>query len=470
MAAITNENCNTAPRRLYLALELGWTKWNLGMSTGIATPPRRRTMAARDTASLLEEIARAKERFGLAPEAPVVSCYEAGRDGFWLHRFLLAHGIDNHVVDSCSIEVNRRRRRAKSDGLDVAKLLTMLIRYKEGEKDVWRVARAPSVEDEDQRQLHRELLALTTESTRHVNRIKGLLAGCGIALGVDRHLPKLLSQERLWDGSSLPPELHQRLLREHARWELVRRQILDLKNLRARRIRQDQTPHIELVRRLLELRAIGSGSAWLFVREFFGWRKIRNRRELAALAGLTPTPYQSGNLEHEQGISKAGNRRMRWMLVEISWRWLHYQPKSELALWYQQRYGQANARQRKTGIVALARKLLVALWKYLDQGEVPAGAELTTWEQKANGHVPRPKRPPAEAVAASCRESLSPDAKSKGRKRQTTRRGGQPAAPFDSAPEPALGSHFCGALSSAQVTAGCSSSGSIPQHVPLSRS
>jgi transposase len=128
MAAITNENCITAPRRLYLALELGWTKWNLGMSTGIATPPRRRTMAARDTTSLLEEIARAKERFGLAPEAPVVSCYEAGRDGFWLHRFLLAHGIDNHVVDSCSIEVNRRRRRAKSDGLDVGKLLTMLIR------------------------------------------------------------------------------------------------------------------------------------------------------------------------------------------------------------------------------------------------------------------------------------------------------------------------------------------------------
>jgi transposase len=469
MTAITNENCNTAPRPLYLALELGWTKWNLGMSTGIATPPRQRVIAARDTASLLAEIARAKERFRLPPEAPVVSCYEAGRDGFWLHRFLLAQGIDNQIVDSCSIEVNRRRRRAKSDGLDVGKLLTMLIRYQQGEKDACRIVRAPSVEDEDQRQLHREILALNIESTRHINRIKGLLAGCGIDVGVGHTLPELLSRTRLWDDSPLPPELHQRLLREHARWELVKRQILDLESLRYRRIRQDETPHIDLVRRLMELRAIGAGSAWLFVREFFGWRKIRNRRELAALAGLTPTPYQSGDTEHEQGISKAGNHRMRWMLVEIAWSWLRYQPKSQLSLWYQRRFGQASARQRKTGIVALARKLLVALWKYLDCGEIPEGAELTTWEQKLTGRAPPAQRLPAEAVAASCRESLSPDAKSK-TKRQTTRRGGRPAAPFDSAPGSALGSHFCGALSSAQAATGCSGSQNTPQHIPLERS
>lgn len=471
MTAITNENCSTASRQLYVALELGWTKWNLGMTTGIATPPRRRTIAARETAALLEEFARAKERFRLPREAPVASCYEAGRDGFWLHRFLLAQGIDNRVVDSASIEVNRRSRRAKSDGLDVAKLLSMLIRYQQGEKGLWRIVRAPSVEDEDRRQLHREILALNIESTRHINRIKGLLAGCGIALEVDHTLPELLSQARLWDGSSLPPDLHQRLLREHARWELVKRQIMDLDNLRGRRIRQDQTPHIDLVRRLLELRAIGTGSAWLFVREFFGWRKIRNRRELAALAGLTPTPYQSGDTDHEQGISKAGNRRMRWMLVEIAWSWLRYQPQSELALWYQRRFGQANARQRKIGIVALARKLLVSLWKYLEHGEVPKGAELTTWEQKLNGRAPLAKRPPAGAVAASCRESLTPDAKSKAnRRRQTTRRSERPAAPFDSSPGSALGSHFCGALSSAQVTAGCSLSRSVAQHIPLSRS
>jgi len=241
--------------------------------------------------------------------------------------------------------------------------------------------------------------------------------------------------------------LHQRLVREHVRWQLVRRQIKDLDNLRDRRLRRDETPQIELVRRLMELRAIGTNSAWLFVREFFAWRQIRNRRELAALAGLTPTPYQSGDVAHEQGISKAGNHRMRTMLVEIAWCWLRFQPQSELAQWYQRRFGPGNSRQKKIGIVALARKLLVALWKYLDRGEVPAGAELTTWEQKVNARL-RTAGPPAEGVAASCRESLTRVAKSTGEKRQQTTCLHASAAPFDLAPESALGSHFCGALSS----------------------
>jgi len=468
MAAITNEDCSTAVRRLYVALELGWTNWNLGMSTGLATPLRRRKIAARDTVSLLVEITRAKERFRLPADAPVSTCYEAGRDGFWLHRYLLSQGIESHVVDSSSIEVNRRRRRAKSDGLDVSKLLSMLIRYQQGEKDVWRIVRAPSVEDEDQRQLHRELIALNVESTRHINRIKGLLASCGVAEEVDRTLPDRLSELRLWDNASLPPELHQRLLREHARWEFVERQIRDLKNLRERRVRQDQTPHIELVRRLMDLRAVGPGSAWLFVREFFGWRGIRNRRQLAGLAGLTPTPYQSGDIDHEQGISKAGNRRMRWMMIEIAWRWLHYQPESELSLWYERRFGQGNVRQRKVGIVALARKLLVALWKYLDHGEIPGGAQLRSWQEKVGRRIRPAERPPAAAVAASCRESLSPDAKSKGRRRQTSRQEAS-TAPLDSAPGSALGSHFCGALPSAQVKVGCSSRRSKMQQVPQPR-
>jgi transposase len=322
----------------------------------------------------------------------VVSCYEAGRDGFWLHRFLLDQGIENRVIDSASIEVNRRFRRAKSDGLDVGKLLSMLIREHQGERDVWRIVRAPSIQDEDQRQLHREIMALNTESTRHINRIKGLLAGCGLALDVDTSFRDQLSEVRLWDGTQLPAELHQRLLREHDRWLLLRRQLLDLDSLRDRRLRRDDTPHVELVRRLMELRAIGINSAWLFVREFFAWRQIKNRRELAALAGLTPTPYQSGDLEHEQGISKAGNKRMRHMLVEIAWSWLRWQPQSALARWYLRRFSAGSPRQRKTGIVALARKLLVALWKYLDRGEIPAGAETVSWEQKATGRAPIVKR------------------------------------------------------------------------------
>jgi transposase len=270
--------------------------------------------------------------------------------------------------------------------------MSMLIREHQGESDVWRIVRPPSSQDEDLRQLHRERLALTTESTRHVNRIKGLLAGCGIALEVDGSFRDQLSAVRLWDGTPLPPELHQRLLREYDRWQFARRQLLDLDSLRDRRIRRDDTPHVDLVRRLLELRAIGVNSAWLFVREFFAWRQIKNRRELAALAGLTPTPYQSGDVEHEQGISKAGNKRMRWMLVEIAWSWLRWQPQSGLARWYQRRFGEGSPRQRKTGIVALARKLLVALWKYLDRGEIPAGAELVTWEQKITGRPPAAKR------------------------------------------------------------------------------
>jgi len=347
--------------------------------------------------------------------------------------------------------VNRRARRAKSDGLDVGKLLTMLIRDCQGENDVWRVVRVPTPYDEDQRQLHRELLALKVESTKHVNRIKGLLASCGLTVEVDDALHTLLPELRSWDDLPLPPELHQRLVREHVRWQLVRRQIKDLDNLRDRRLRRDETPQIELVRRLMELRAIGTNSAWLFVREFFAWRQIRNRRELAALAGLTPTPYQSGDVAHEQGISKAGNHRMRTMLVEIAWCWLRFQPQSELAQWYQRRFGPGNSRQKKIGIVALARKLLVALWKYLDRGEVPAGAELTTWEQKVNARL-RTAGPPAEGVAASCRESLTRVAKSKGEKRQQTTCLHASAAPFDLAPESALGSHFCGALSSAQAS------------------
>jgi transposase len=468
MTATVNGYCNAPPRRLYVALELGWNTWNLGMSTGIGTPPRLRRVAARNVTALLDEIARAKERFRLPADAVVASCYEAGRDGFWLHRFLVARGIRSRIVDSASIEVNRRARRAKSDGLDVAKLLAMLIREDQGETDVWRTVRVPTPQDEDMRQLHREMQALSTENTLHINRIKGLLAGCGLALEVNEPLPERLAEARLWDGTPLPAELHERVLREHARWQLAKRHLLDLENLRKRKIRCDDTPHVELVRRLLELRAIGTNSAWLFVREFFAWREIRNRRELAALAGLTPTPYQSGDSDHEQGISKAGNRRMRTMLVEIAWCWLRHQPQSQLARWYQRRFGDGNARQRKIGIVALARKLLVALWKYLAGGEIPAGAELVAWEHKINGRVPADAHP-AEQVAASCRESLSPGAKSKVVKKRQATSEHAPAAPLDLAPGSALGSHFCGALSSAQADPVVSWAGSCQHNHPNTR-
>jgi transposase len=377
-----------SPAKLYLAFDLGWTSWNLAFTTAMAQKPRLRTIPARDLDGLQREIQRAKQRFGLPASAPILSCYEAGRDGFWLHRYLDTQAIHNLVVDAASIEVNRRARRAKSDRLDVAKLLTMLIRYHGGEHKLWSVVRVPSPDDEDRRQPHRELMAVKNERTEHSNRVKGLLANLGIDIYVDEHLPDRIAPLRQWDGSPVPPELTARILREFERWTLADRQARDLENAQRRAFRDDETADVEKLRLLLDLKAIGPMSATLFVREFFGWREIKNRRELASLAGLTPTPYTSGDSQREQGISKAGNRRLRWMAVEIAWGWLRWQPQSALSLWYQRRFGSGNARLRKVGIVALARRLLIALWRYLDQGEVPEGAEFTPWEKKLNGRMP----------------------------------------------------------------------------------
>jgi transposase len=376
---------------LYVAFELGWSEWKLAFATAPADNPRLRSIGGRNTQALLQEIAQAKKRFGLADDALVRSCYEAGRDGFWLHRFLEGKGIDNQVVDSSSIEVKRHGRRKKTDRLDAGKLLSMLLRWHQGERNVWSVVQVPSVADEDRRQLHRDLLELKAQRTQHTNRIKGLLAGCGLAMpAIDDRFAEELAKLRTWDGQAVPSELQQRLRREHERWQLVDRQIKDLENERARRIRTSPDQSVAKVRGLLRLRGIGANSAWLYVMEFFGWRRIRNRKQLAALAGLTPTPYQSGDRDREQGISKAGNRRLRTMAVEIAWCWLHYQPGSSLSQWYAQRFAKGSSRQRRIGIVALARKLLVALWRFLETGEVPAGAETVTWKK---GLLTGPKEP-----------------------------------------------------------------------------
>jgi transposase len=361
---------------LYLAFELSEQKWVLGFTIGLGQEPRKRTIAARDLPALEQEIARAQQRFGLPQTARVLSCYEAGRDGFWLHRYLVAHHIQNQVVDSASIEVNRRAKHAKTDRIDAGKLVKMLVRYDLGEPKLWSVVHVPSVEAEDARHLHRELLSLKHDHTRHTNRIKGLLAGQGVHLAVGVHFLKALDQVRLCDGSPLPPGVRARIEREYAGWVFVRQHIQALEAERATLLRSSTDPSVELVRRLLRLCAIGENSAWLFVMEFYAWRAFRNRRQIGGLAGLAATPFDSGDQTHDQGISKAGNRPIRAMAIEIAWCWLRYQPDSELTLWYRQRFGRAGKRLAKIGIVALARKLLVALWRYLEFGEVPAGAQL----------------------------------------------------------------------------------------------
>lgn len=361
---------------LYMAIELSNAEWKLGFTVGLGQAPRLRSLTARGLPGLLEEIRLSKVRFGLPESAPVLSCYEAGRDGFWLHRYLTAHDVTNLVVDSASIEVNRRRRRVKTDRMDVGKLLTMLIRYVQGEKKVWSVIHPPSPQEEDQRQLHRELMALKRERTHHINRIKGLLASQGVSLAIKADFLDQLEAVCLWDGSGLLEGLRNSLLREYLRYQLVQAQIHQIELARLETIRTANTPAVEQVRQLLRLRGIGLNSAWLYVMEFFSWRGFRNRRELGALSGLTPTPYQSGDSAHEQGISKAGNRPIRAMAIEIAWAWLRYQPDSALSRWYQHRFAHGSSRIRRIGIVALARKLLIALWQYLELGVIPAGARL----------------------------------------------------------------------------------------------
>ena len=361
---------------LYLAFELSDQEWKLGFTVGLGQPPRQRKMAAGDTTALKQEIVLAKQRFGLPADAPVLSCYEAGRDGFWLHRFLESEHITNLVVDSASIEVSRRGKHAKTDRLDVEKLLTMLLRYHAGESRVWSVVQVPSLAAEDQRHLHRQLLVLKGERTRYVNRIKGLLVGQGIHLSVDSEFLTRLPQLHLWDGKPLPAGLAARLQREFTCWQFVQRQILELETERRTAIRESQDPGMVQVRQLLRLKGIGENSAWLYVMEFFGWRDFHNRREIGALAGLTPTPFQSGGEDHEQGISKAGNTLIRAMAIEIAWGWLRFQPDSALSQWYQERFGAGSTRLHKIGIVALACKLLIALWHYLETGELPEGATL----------------------------------------------------------------------------------------------
>jgi transposase len=360
---------------LYLSFDLGWSEWKLAFASALGEKPRLRTLAARDVEGLRREIARAKERFGLSPSSRVVSCYEAGRDGFWLHRCLQSQGIENFVVDASSLEVNRRALRAKTDRLDAQKLLSHLMRFCQGEK-VFSVVRVPSAEQEDARRGPRELNSLKQERTAHRNRIKSFLATQGIRLEARQDLLEQLEQARLWDGSALPAELKQQLLREYERLCLLQKQIKELELQRRQVLRGSTDKAHEQVRHLQQLRAIGDNSSWLLVREFFGWRHFQNGRQLGALAGFAPMPFQSGDTAHDQGISKAGNRRVRSMLIEIAWAWVRLQPRSRLSLWFQQRYGPGNGRSRRVGIVAVARRLLIALWRYLHNGVVPEGAEL----------------------------------------------------------------------------------------------
>jgi transposase len=361
---------------LYIAFELSNSKWKLAFSDG--SKIRYKTITAANLAQLQVEIDLAKRKFKMVEDVRVVSCYEAGRDGFWIHRYLESQGIENLVLDSASLEVNRRKRRAKTDRIDVGKLLRMLLRYWGGEKKVWSVVRVPSEQDEDARHLHRSLESLKDERTMHRNRIKGLLVQQGIKVSnpSQKRFLELLETLRTWNGQAVPPELKAQVVREYERLQVVEGQIKALEKEKKERLNNPDTDSLKKVAKLATLYGIGSVSSWTFVMEFFGWRQFQNRREVGGLAGLTPTPYDSGESLREQGISKAGNQRVRALAVEIAWAWLRFQPQSNLSQWYMKRYANGGKRMRRIGIVAMARRLLIDLWRYLEYDKIPEGARL----------------------------------------------------------------------------------------------
>src|SRR5437867_10012961 len=374
--ATRNTQAKTSEGPLFMSFELREKTWKLGFTTGPGQQPRERNVTARDQERVLDEITQAKRRLGLPETALVVSCDEAGREGFWLHRFLQAHGITNQVVDSSAIEVNRRRRRAQSDGLDVRKLRSMLMRYHHGARQVWQVVKVPAVEAEDHRHLHRDLETLKQERASTMTRIEGLLSSQGLRVPSLTKLPDQLEALRLWDGSPIPPGLRRRVLRVYAHYTFLSEQIAAVEAERRDLLQTSPEASIDKVRQLMQLKGIGINGAGLLGMEFFGWRAFKNRREVGGLAGFTPTPYQSGESAREQGITKSGNRHVRWMTTELAWSWLRFQPESALSCWFRQRFGSGGTRLRRIGIVAVARKLLIALWRFLETGVLPAGAVL----------------------------------------------------------------------------------------------
>ena len=360
-------------RQLFIAFELAQRHWRLAFGDGVGRA-RLVTLEAGDQVAVKEAIAKARIHFGLDEAAAVVSCYEAGRDGFWLHRWLLECGVENLLVDSGSIEVNRRQRRAKTDRLDALKLLSMLMRYVGGERRVWTVLHVPTAEQEDARRPHRERERLDRERLAHSNRIRGLLVLHNIrvkTIGGAKWGQRLQALR-----AHVPAQLWAEIGRESERLRLVVEQLRALEAERAQSLIQAD-PAREKTVKLLELVSIGPTSAWVLAREVF-WRTLRNRREVAHCAGLAPMPYASGESAHEQGISKAGNRRVRVLTVQLAWCWLRYQPQSALAQWFNVRFAGGGSRIRRIGIVALARRLLIALWRYVEYGVIPEGATLKT--------------------------------------------------------------------------------------------
>jgi transposase len=367
--------------RCLFAMDLSKDSWVVAYSTPLSGKISHYTLKPCNWKGLIELTDQMRNRVARELQRPVevISCYEAGYDGFWLHRLLQAHGVHNHVIDPASLQVNRRARRTKTDRIDAEQLLRSLLAYLRGEPKVWSVVQVPSVEQEDARRQHRERDRLIAERVSHVNRIMGLCAIHGIYDYHPLRSDRLQQLERLrtMQGQPLPPALKAELRRELLRLELLLKMIAGVEKERDAIVtdRASAHPNAAKIKELHRLRAIGPEFATVLVGEVF-YRSFNNCRQVGSYIGMPPSPFSSGSTVREQGISKAGNPKARKTMIELAWLWLRYQPDSALSIWFRQRVGNTKGRIKRIMIVAMARKLAVALWRYLETGMIPQGAVL----------------------------------------------------------------------------------------------
>jgi transposase len=361
-----------------MAIELSKTKWLVGVLTPLSD---KISIPCGAVQSLIEIVDRTLDKVSRATGRParIVSCYEAGYDGFWLHRVLEARGVTNHVIDAASLLVSGKARRAKTDRLDAEKLVRTLVAFWRGEPKVCSIVQPPSIDEEDAKRLHREREFLMKERVQHIGRIKGLLATQGVYEFQPgrKDWPSRLARLITGDGRPLPPRLAAEIDRHCRRLATVNAMLKEIDEERDAAVvgMAPSVPSTTSAQRLAQLKGIGSQIATVLATEVF-YRKFKNRRSLGSYLGLTPSPFQSGGMDRDQGITKAGNPRARMISIELAWLWLRYQPQSALARWFHERTNGLKGRIRRIIIVAVARKLLVALWRYLETGLVPEYAEL----------------------------------------------------------------------------------------------
>jgi transposase len=367
---------------IFASLELSRSMWLItSLSPGGGEKMSKHSVPGGDITGLLMRLAqlREKARGRTGKSFPIIVIQEAGLDGFWIHRVLESEGIESHIVDAASIAVSRRRRRAKTDRIDGEALVRALLAYKRGEPRVCAMVRVPTPEEEDRRRVSRERKTLTAERVEHVNRIKGLLFSQRVEYEpLHRNRRQRLEELRTGDGRPLPEHLKRQIRRELDRLELLLQQVKAVEAerdamLAAAREAGARTPATMLT----DLKGIGAEFATVLWSEGL-FRNFGNRRQVAAYAGLAPTPWQSGTVDREQGVAKSGNPRLRTTMLQLAWLWLRHQPASALSRWFHERVNHNGGRFRKTMIVALARKLLVALWKYVTAGVVIEGATMRT--------------------------------------------------------------------------------------------